>query len=215
MVTEKYKSDFDELVADRNPSIVRNFSYEGENDIPEHLKYMWSKVGISSWEGGTFWTCDPAMVWGAIEDSLEEKKLLKASECVPYAISAFGSVFAWNEMLGVIRFEFQRGRIISFNNPDNLKKVILPSVFMTPFPFSKEKYDEYNLYDCATANFGPLSEGKIFSFAPSLPLGGAPSESSLILTDARVHLAFLAQSQVFQIFHFNSRLYPGGYKQIE
>ncbi|WP_082711633.1 T6SS immunity protein Tdi1 domain-containing protein [Methylobacterium indicum] len=93
--------------------------------------------------------------------------------------------------------------------------MILPNVFMTPFPFSKEKYDEYNLYDCATANFGPLSEGKIFSFAPSLPLGGAPSESSLILTDARVHLAFLAQSQVFQIFHFNSRLYPGGYKQIE
>ncbi|KQP23857.1 hypothetical protein ASF27_11840 [Methylobacterium sp. Leaf102] len=107
MTAERYKTLFDEAIERKHPEILRPFEYGGgKAHVPEVLAYMWSRVGISIWLKGTFRTCDPDMVWPSIEDALEGKSLLNAADCVPYLITAFGSVYAWNRSLGAIKFDF-------------------------------------------------------------------------------------------------------------
>lgn len=216
MIKQNYESVFDEAVEIYHPKIIRPFecARNGRN-IPSILTYMWSKVGISSWVDGTFRTCDPDIAWPAVEDALDGKSLLNASDCVPYMISAFGVVYAWNHLLGAIRFDFQRGRITSHGDPRISNQEHSPTGFVTTFVAEKDTYDDYGLYDAAVRKFGPLNEDQIFSFAPIFALGGQPKSDNLIVADARAHLALLSQSQEFDILHFDDERYPGGFELVE
>ncbi|WP_082515166.1 T6SS immunity protein Tdi1 domain-containing protein [Methylobacterium sp. Leaf112] len=216
MTADRYKTLFDEAIERKHPEILRPFEYGGgKAHVPEVLAYMWSRVGISIWLKGTFRTCDPDMVWPSIEDALEGKSLLNAADCVPYLITAFGSVYAWNRSLGAIEFDFQRGRITIRADPRAKDQEASPTKFVTPFLAEEDSYDDYDLYDEAVRKFGPLNEDQIFSFAPIFALGGQPKKGNLIMTNARAHLALLSQSQGFDILHFDRKRYPGGFERVE
>ena len=215
MLREKFKKDFDEVIGMYNPAILRRFDYNCTEKIPEIVIYMLSKVGVSSWLDGIFRTCDPELIWPSLDDALDGKNLLQPSDCVPYLISAFGVVYAWNAVLGAIKFDFQRGCITCFEDPNVENRINNEGSFLAPFIAEKDTYDEYGLYDTAVKKFGTLSENQIFSFAPIFALGGQPKRSNLIVTDVRAHLALLAQSQEFDILHFDSERYPGGFERME
>ena len=153
--------------------------YQGR--LPGSLIEFLSEQGACSYAKGLIWTMDPFFMQDTLEEWLDEPE-----NAVPFARTAFGELFLWQEGAAYY-LNVQRGAVT--------KVISSVEKFFDGFLLNEniqKKVFRKSLFAKALKEYGPISADEVYALTPALALGGAEKVENLRKTKLREYLAFLA-----------------------
>lgn len=192
MISERQKVDLEYTEKKSQPSRIKAINHWKAQDIsPNILKYILHKYGVSQWMSGLFQICNPDDFETSLEQTLEDHKYIRPEKTVPFGLTAFGQLHAWNVDIGVVVFDYPRGNIMTTEDPRKSNNNLSENMIMLSIPTSKSSYDDFNLFEKAHESHGPLVENYIYGFFPPLKIKNNPAVADIKIIDAISYFKFM------------------------
>ncbi len=92
-------------------------AYAGK--VPNAMFEIWERVGCGVFLDGYFQLCSPSRYVSVIETVLDGDSDLRPAETHVIGFSAFGELYAWNELHRIVNIDLVDGRLLAcgFLNP--------------------------------------------------------------------------------------------------
>ena len=178
--------------------------------LPDMLLRLWADYGWGSWNQGKIWVWDPVLLQPVIEAVFDGDPDYHPEELIPFAYSAFGSIYMWRGSYRIIRFHWLRNYAIeqTYNDwnsradvPISQDQVIVNALSgeirtsrnSSTFAWTDETGAD--MLPQAIAQLGELAPGEVYGFVPALRMGGANRVENLQRLPIVEHMMFLANVQ--------------------
>ncbi|MCP4326544.1 MAG: DUF1851 domain-containing protein [Alteromonadales bacterium] len=179
-----------------------------KNKLPDRLLEYWATYGFSGWGNGMLWTVNPSDYTDIINHWLENTPFINNDNYHVIARTAFGSLIIWGENSGqsieVIScygmiFPSDASKKLKQQGGDKLIDIYLATT--TKKSLDIQDVDSNPLFERAIKKLGMLQSDEMYSFVPSLLLGGEAKLNNIEKVKIFEHLSFLAgleQKQIMQ-----------------
>jgi hypothetical protein len=183
-------------------------SYRGR--LPPSLIDFWVDHGWGNYAGGMLKICDPAEFFSVIQLILKNDKDFKSQECLVFAFTVFGRLFAWHPehrefSIDLLDYTLSASSYIRPEEKTN-EDIEIASYLIT---FNQERNDlcdasDKPMYARAVKELGYPTLDECFGFFPALILGGQKDVQHLKRVKAREHFAILAELRGVELMDFGS-----------
>lgn len=150
--------------------------------LPGLLIAEWEESGWCSYGDGLIWLVDPDFLMVSVREWLG-----KSSHAVPFARSAFGHLFLWDDAGGHM-LDPQHG---------TLAKIVNKIEIVFDYVLCRKEYLEdvldQKLFVKARKRLGGLEFDECYGFEPAIALGGPGTLDTLRRVKLREHLSILSQ----------------------
>jgi len=150
--------------------------------LPASLIAEWIESGWCAYSHGLVWIVNPKELTPTVKEWLGT-----SSQAIPFARSAFGHLFLWDEE-GASLLDPQYG---------TLAKIVNNMEVVFDYVLCRKQYLEdvldITLFQKALKNLGSLEWDECYGFEPAIALGGSGTLDTLKKMKMREHLNILAQ----------------------
>lgn len=177
-----------------------------ENAVPVAIRDLLIRRGRSVFRGGRIQLCHPQDLAMVMELVLRHDPDLAPEDTLPYAYSAFGTIYFVHAQHGPGQIDLLSGSVLCRRlTEDRFSQGDVGGSATSVFRLPDERldligHDGHPMFDAAVLKHGPLGVGHCFGFFPALGMGGIAQLDSLQVIDAAVHFSILAQLVEFQLF---------------
>ena len=150
--------------------------------LPAPIIEEWQESGWCAYGDGLIWLVDPDMLMVSVGEWLGT-----SSKAVPFARSAFGHLYLWDEECAHM-LDPQHG---------TLAKIVNKIEIVFDYVLCRKEYLEdvldQKLFTKARKRLGALEFDECYGFEPAIALGGPGTLDTLRRVKLREHLSILAQ----------------------
>jgi hypothetical protein len=173
--------------------------------LPAAMTAFMKEFGRCQFLDGMLSVVHPGDLQSLLDLLFEGDKDLGGKKTLPFAYSIFGTVYFWNDQLGLGDVNLVTGHVtcdeIVNPNPD---RTYLENTVYVPFMLEKESHDLFDdankpLFKRALKKLGRAGFLECYGFVPGLALGGKAILGNLQRRSAPEHFATLAQATEFTI----------------
>jgi hypothetical protein len=212
---EVIEKNIDEFFAEfGKPFVTEPVSEESlkkfKGKLPDRLLEFWRQYGFCGFKDGLFWITNPDDYEAALEAWFDDTPIVEEDSYYVIARNAFGKLYLWGTRTGR-RYELLNPSLGWLYNNQNIrdergvregKSDWLFSIFLALKEAKREDTDDENgkpLFNLAVRKLGALADNEMFTFTPTLALGGKSSLANLSKVNIHIHLDLLSQMVERQI----------------
>ena len=174
---------------------------EYKEKLPRTLINYWEEYGWCGYGEGIVWTVNPESYKEVVEEWLKNTPFESIDKYHLIAIGAFGEMILWGEKTGnSLTITASHGMIFPSDKTEFIEEdddgydFLIKALFSGMRKTSMDVKDingEF-IFEKVKTLLGALKPGEIYSFSPSLMMGGDVNIYSVKKVNAAAHLLFLA-----------------------
>ncbi len=167
----------------KNLDDVSNEYFEKYNGVlPLELLVLWSNLGFGNYGGGVVKLIDPDL----FKKNLDKWRRKEDDNAYPFMITAFGDMYYLkklpdgSEEVRLISIIYKKEKLCTKSFAD----------FISNYIISKDAIDndlKASIYIKAEEKYGALSNDDIYTFVPSVSMGGKETVDSIQIADAYIY----------------------------